>query len=63
MHLGNLSPGGLAPHGLMVNYLYDLPRVEARHEAFVAEGEIAASRAVTGLLPNRGGPNSMKDVA
>ena len=64
MHLGDVSPGGLAQaHGLMVNYLYDLPRVEARHEAFVAEGEIAASRAVTGLLPNRGGPNSMKDVA
>jgi malonyl-CoA decarboxylase len=35
--------------GLMVNYLYDLDRIEANHERFVA-GEVAASRAVSSLL-------------
>ncbi|MEX6505449.1 malonyl-CoA decarboxylase [Jiella sp. M17.18] len=63
MHLGDPSRRGLAQaHGLMVNYLYDLPRVEQRHEAYAAEGEIAASRAVTALLPGRAG-HTMKDVA
>ncbi|NDV86858.1 MCD, Malonyl-CoA decarboxylase MCD [Aurantimonas aggregata] len=62
MHVGDISAGGLAQaHGLMVNYLYDLPRVEQRHEAFASEAEIAASRAVTSLLPGRG--SAMKDVA
>ncbi len=64
MHLGDVSPGGLAQaHGLMVNYLYDLPRVEQRHEAYAADGDIAASRAVTALLPKRGEVDSIKDVA
>ncbi|MCP3055514.1 malonyl-CoA decarboxylase domain-containing protein [Aurantimonas marianensis] len=64
MHLGDTSSSGLAQaHGLMVNYLYDLPRIEQRHEAYAADGEIAASRAVTALLPGRVGSHSMKDVA
>ncbi|MBO0902350.1 malonyl-CoA decarboxylase [Jiella sonneratiae] len=63
MHLGDPSRRGLSQaHGLMVNYLYDLPKVEQRHEAYAAEAEIAASRAVTGLLPGRGG-HTLKDVA
>lgn len=63
MHMGDPSRRGLAQaHGLMVNYLYDLPKVEQRHEAYAAEGEIAASRPVTGLLPGRGG-HTLKDVA
>ena len=63
MHLGDPSRRGLSQaHGLMVNYLYDLPRVEQRHEAYAAEGEIAASRAVTNLLPGRSG-HTLKDVA
>ncbi|MEO0637509.1 MAG: malonyl-CoA decarboxylase family protein [Pseudomonadota bacterium] len=33
-------------HGVMVNYLYDLARVEANQEAFAAEGSIATTRAV-----------------
>lgn len=58
-HLGNgaelhrinenadLSPKGMAQsHGMMVNYLYELDQVEARHEAFAATGELAVSRAV-----------------
>ncbi len=54
MHCGDLSPSGLSgAHGLMVNYLYELPRVEQRHEAYASEGAVAASRQVTGLLPTR----------
>jgi malonyl-CoA decarboxylase len=46
---GDLSRKGLKQsHGLMVNYLYDLGRVEACHQAFV-EGEVVYSRAI-GLL-------------
>jgi malonyl-CoA decarboxylase len=36
-------------HGLMVNYLYDLNKVETQHEKFT-EGEVAHSRAVAALL-------------
>ncbi len=54
MHCGDLSATGLSgAHGLMVNYLYELPRVEQRHEAYASEGTVAASRQVTGLLPSR----------
>ncbi|UPH70125.1 malonyl-CoA decarboxylase [Abyssibius alkaniclasticus] len=66
-HLGNgaelhrlnagadLSPKGLAQsHGLMVNYLYDLDKVETRHEAFAASGEIASARAVRSRLTTKG---------
>ncbi|GAB5445276.1 malonyl-CoA decarboxylase [Gymnodinialimonas sp.] len=62
-HLGNgaelhrinkgadLSPKGIAQsHGMMVNYLYELDQVEARHEAFAATGELALSRAVRQAL-------------
>jgi malonyl-CoA decarboxylase len=46
----DLSRKGLKQaHGLMVNYLYDLDRIEANHEAFIG-GEVSASRAVTGLI-------------
>jgi malonyl-CoA decarboxylase len=47
---GNLSPKGLKQaFGLMVNYLYDLDKVEASHEMFV-QGEVARSRAVQTLM-------------
>ncbi len=47
---GNLSRKGLKQsHGLMVNYLYDLAKVEASHEKFV-QGSVAHSRAVGSLL-------------
>ncbi len=71
IHAGaDLSERGLAQsHGVMVNYLYELDRVEARHEAFAATAEIALSRAVNSLLnrprpwdaedePERGGASS-----
>ncbi len=36
--------------GIMVNYLYDLRKIEENHEAFFDEGKIAAAKAVTRLL-------------
>ncbi len=62
-HLGNgaaleqvhwpadLSESGLSRgKGAMVNYLYDLDRIEARQEAFVRDGARAASSAVRRLV-------------
>jgi malonyl-CoA decarboxylase len=39
--------------GVMVNYLYDLDRIERNHEAFAAEGVVAASTAVKRLAKPR----------
>lgn len=36
--------------GFMVNYLYDLPRIEENHEAYFDKGKIAVSRSVSRLL-------------
>lgn len=36
--------------GIMVNYLYDLPKIEENHEAYFDEGKIAVSKAVSRLL-------------
>ena len=48
--LGDLSPKGLRQSfGMMVNYLYDLDKVETHHEKFV-QGEVAQSRLLTSLL-------------
>jgi malonyl-CoA decarboxylase len=47
---GNMSPKGLRQAlGLMVNYLYDLDRIEASHSKF-RQGEVARSRAVASLI-------------
>jgi malonyl-CoA decarboxylase len=47
---GNMSPKGLKQScGLMVNYLYDLDKIEASHTKF-RQGEVARSRAVASLL-------------
>lgn len=49
--LGDVSPRGLAQaYGLMVNYLYDLERIEENHEAYAEKHVIAASSAVRALL-------------
>jgi malonyl-CoA decarboxylase len=46
----NMSTRGLKESfGLMVNYLYDLSKVEASHEKFM-QGEVARSRAVHTLM-------------
>ncbi|RQP05692.1 MAG: MCD, Malonyl-CoA decarboxylase MCD [Paracoccus sp. BP8] len=50
--LGDVSANGLKQsHGLMVNYLYDLDRIEANHEAFAERSAIAASDSVKRALP------------
>jgi malonyl-CoA decarboxylase len=36
--------------GIMVNYLYDLPKIEENHEAYFDQGKIAVSRSVNRLL-------------
>ena len=48
--LGDLSvKGATQSFGLMVNYLYDLDKIEVHHEKFV-QGAVAHSRAVSALL-------------
>ncbi len=48
--LGDLSAKGVKQSfALMVNYLYDLDRIEAHHEQFI-EGKVAHSRAIASLL-------------
>ncbi len=55
-YLGDASPKGMAQaHGFMVNYLYALDDIEKNHEAFVEQGEVAASAAVKKLLRANGG--------
>ena len=47
---GDLSKKGIKQSaGLMVNYLYDLDKVEDNHERFV-NGEVIYSRAVSQLI-------------
>ncbi|HEX7581048.1 MAG TPA: malonyl-CoA decarboxylase, partial [Thermoanaerobaculia bacterium] len=49
--MGDPSPKGLAEGaGFMVNYLYDLSRIERNHELFANKGEVVASPAVKRLL-------------
>jgi malonyl-CoA decarboxylase len=49
--LGDTSERGLrASAGLMVNYLYELGRIEENHERYTGEGGVTASYAVTRLL-------------
>lgn len=36
--------------GIMVNYLYDLAKIEEQHEAYFDQGRIAASRSISRLL-------------
>ena len=49
--LADTSQNGLASSaGLMVNYLYELDRIEGNHEAYTGNGRVTASSAVTRLL-------------
>ncbi|HEV2673929.1 MAG TPA: malonyl-CoA decarboxylase [Aliidongia sp.] len=49
--LANIAPRGFKEsYGVMVNYLYDLDRIEANHEAFVRHGTVAHSDAVEALV-------------
>lgn len=66
-HLGNgaqlhqiqcdadMSAKGMAQsHGLMVNYLYELDKVESRHETYATAGKLSISRAVKSLHQKTG---------
>jgi malonyl-CoA decarboxylase len=49
--LANVAPRGIKEsYGLMVNYLYDPPTIEANHEAFVQDGVVVRSAEVAALL-------------
>jgi malonyl-CoA decarboxylase len=49
--LANTAPRGFdESYGLMVNYLYDLPTIEANHEAVVRDGRVVRSAEVDALL-------------
>ena len=49
--LADSSAHGLAQSaGMMVNYRYNLNRIEAHHEAYTGDGEVAAATAVTRIL-------------
>ncbi|MEZ5900748.1 MAG: malonyl-CoA decarboxylase [Hyphomicrobiaceae bacterium] len=49
--LADTSEKGLREaHGLMVNYRYELSEIEKNHEAYAADGTVAAARAVRALL-------------
>lgn len=51
--MGDKSTHGLSQSaGLMVNYLYDLGRIEENHEAYTGEGNVTASSAVEKLTKN-----------
>ncbi len=49
--LGDTSANGLKQSfGLMVNYLYELDRIEENHESYTGEGSVTASAAVHRLI-------------
>jgi malonyl-CoA decarboxylase len=49
--LGDISARGLKQsHGMMVNYLYDLDKIEMNHEAYAEKGVIAAAPAIRKAL-------------
>lgn len=49
--LGDRSEKGMKQsHGLMVNYVYDLERIEENHEAFMNEARVTTSRAIRRVL-------------
>ncbi|MCF2521506.1 malonyl-CoA decarboxylase [Bradyrhizobium sp. G127] len=52
--LGDRSDKGMQQsHGLMVNYLYALDKIETNHEAYAEKGQVASSPAVRKMLPAR----------
>lgn len=49
--------------GVMVNYLYDLDKLEARHEAFKNKGSVAVSRGVSALISAKGKVSNGKKLS
>ena len=51
--MADRSSKGLAGSlGIMVNYSYELSKIDDNHEAYVVRGKVTCSRAVTSLLKN-----------
>jgi len=51
--LGDVSPKGIEESAtLLVNYKYDLAKIESNHEAYVNSGRVVHSKQVEGLLEN-----------
>ena len=49
--MGNTSEHGIdKSFGIMVNYLYNLKKIEANHEAYLQNGELAISKSVKSIL-------------
>jgi malonyl-CoA decarboxylase len=62
--LGNPAERGRQEsYGIMVNYLYDIPSIEANHEAFVRDGSIARSGEVDAMLREESGAPRPKFAA
>ncbi len=60
----NITTAGLkASAGLMVNYQYDLTRIEENHEAYAAKREVRCSRAVRSLLNKKSENNPVSEKA
>ena len=58
--LGDTSPQGLKQSaGLMVNYRYSLDEIEANHEAYMKDGQIAMSAEVKALLRSPSEPGGL----
>jgi len=49
--------------GIMVNYLYDLKKIEENHEEYVRENRVQVSRAVRGLLPKETRRKAASDIS
>jgi malonyl-CoA decarboxylase len=47
---GDLSPRGQQSHGVMVNYVYDPPRLEVNHERYVRSGQVATDASLSGEI-------------
>lgn len=59
----NLSPAGMKSSvAMMVNYRYDLARIEENHEAYAANKAVTASRAVRSLLSNNTNSGAAKNT-
>lgn len=52
-HAGTSGRGLRQSAGIMVNYLYDLGKIEANHETYIARGRVPASRQVRALLSGK----------
>jgi malonyl-CoA decarboxylase len=59
--LGDVAPRGInESYGIMVNYLYDLPTIEANHEMFVRDATVVRSPSVDALIAPPSAPKNSR---